>query len=597
MENLKCFISILYRLKTSSKESVEGIENISKFKEYLHVERKAQQEFENLIDSSAHIDKGQLILVCGSVGDGKSHLLSFLRKNKKESMGKFDIYNDATESLDPKKTSVETLNDELNDFSDEKLGKNNKKQILAINLGTLTNFIDSEYGYRFTELKKYIKEKKILDQDLSNNEFDEKSFFQYISFADYHMFTLTNKGPKSKYIKEIFNKVVDARNDNPFYNHYKKTCHNGCINFARCPIKENYENLLVEQVKENIIQKLIKIMIKDKVIISTRALLNFIYDIVVDSSLDNISENELVNKIMRCNFKDYLKSLTVNIIYDNKDVSNIIASLNSIDPLNIRNEAIDSLIVKLNNTEKIYDYFKNYIKGNEVHHYYRMLVLDENSDIILNEKTKADQNELKYLIIKFFIRLANMMPKDQTSMFEDIVYKKFMKYLYYSNTKNRSEMKVLSNFVKDIVYRWNGLKLKEGQIQLSIGRNQSKFKIYENLEFSGKLSSDIKDEEELERFIKTINLTYVTKKFEDQCLEISIDYSLYELFVKVANGYIPNKKDKNNFINFVDFVKKLQDFGSQVEKILFDTKIGTRSRTYEFKVDEFGDYCMVEILI
>lgn len=79
-------------------------------------------------------------------------------------MSNFTLHNDATESLEPNKTSMDTLNDVLDNFSDEKIGTSTEKLILAINLGTLNNFIDSEYGKRFTVLQKYVESKKILEK-------------------------------------------------------------------------------------------------------------------------------------------------------------------------------------------------------------------------------------------------------------------------------------------------------------------------------------------------------------------------------------------------------------------------------------------------
>lgn len=592
MQNEKCLVNILTKLKTSSKEAVEGIDNFSDFKDYMHVNRKVETEFENLIECSNNIDKAQLVLICGSVGDGKSHLISYFNKNKKELINSFDIHNDATESLDPKKTSIETLNNKLKDFSDDNIGKNNKKLILAINLGTLTNFIDSEYRENFTILKKYIDDEKILQQDIANNNFNPDSFFQFINFTDFHMYTLTSNGPKSEYIKDIFNKVFSTESNNPFYIEYKETCSSQCANCSRCPIKENYEDLLMDSVKENIIQKLIENIVKNKVIISTRALLNFIYDIVVDSSLDNLTQEKLFEKILKFNFSDYLKSLTANIIYDNKDTSNIIASMSSIDPLNIRNEQIDELLVNLNNTERICDYFKTYVDNNPEHYYYKLLVIDESLDIVKKEKLKREQIELKQAIIKFFFRMTSV--KGNGNIFEDSIYNQYMKYLYNSNRLDRYKMKELLTFVKSIVYKWNGPNLKDGQIYLSIGKNQSKFKVYEDLEFDGRIIGKQREDTELHNFINTINLTYQTKKEMKKDIAINVDYQLFELMCKIKEGYRPNKHDKNNFINFIDFIRLLQEYGSNKEKVLFDRKIGDKVRKFEFKIDEYGDYCIVE---
>lgn len=187
------------------------------------------------------------------------------------------------------------------------------------------------------------------------------------------------------------------------------------------------------------------------------------------------------------------------------------------------------------------------------------------------------------------------MGKNNFNIFNDKVYNKYMKYLYNSNRLDRHEMKELLTFVKEVVYKWNGTKLKNGQIHLSIGKNQSKFKVYEHLEFDGRIEGISREETNLNRFINTINLTYKTKNILGKLVTINIDYLLFDLMSKVKGGYRPNKNDKNNFINFNDFVKKLQEYGSNKEKILFDRKIGDKVRKFEFKIDEYGDYCLVEI--
>lgn len=593
MEKTKCFKGVLNKLKTSSKEAVEG-KDFGDFKEYMHVTRAVQTECEEIISQSNKIEKPQLVLICGSVGDGKSHLISYLKKNKNEIINNFDIHNDATESLNPRKTSVETLNEVLGDFSDERIGFYPKKLILAINLGTLTNFIDSEYGKRFTKLKEYIESQNILDQDISDNKFNADNYFQCINFTDSHMYTLTNEGPKSIYMKNLFYKVFSKEADNPFYKDYKEKCCSGCENYSRCPIKENYEDLLRDNVQEKVIQKLIETIVKNKVIISTRALLNFIYDILVHSSFDNLSEDKLHEKIFKLKFIDYLKARTANIVYENKDASNIIASMNIIDPLIIRNEQLDELLVNLNNTERLCEYFKVHIDNNTNHFYYKVLIQDEKLEIVRSEKLKKDQIELRQAIIKFFFRMVSIMGKD-TNIFRDEVYNNYMKYLYHSNRRDKVEMKELLTFVKEVIYKWNGPKLQNGQIHLSIGNNQSKFKVYENLEFEGRIKGNLREEQDLVKFINTISLTYQIKNNSDTCLTINIDYLLFDLMVKVRDGYRPNKSDKNNFINFVDFVKRLQQFGSSKEKILFDRKIGEKIRKFELKIDEFGDYCLSEI--
>ena len=70
----------------------------------------------------------------------------------------FELYNDATESSAPQLTSIDTLAEKLTPFNDENCNTDDGfKMILAINLGTLNNFIESEKGKSFSAIKKYVE--------------------------------------------------------------------------------------------------------------------------------------------------------------------------------------------------------------------------------------------------------------------------------------------------------------------------------------------------------------------------------------------------------------------------------------------------------
>ena len=75
--------------------------------------------------------------------------------------------------------------------------------------------------------------------------------------------------------------------------------------------------------------------------------------------------------------------------------------------------------------------------------------------------------------------------------------------------------------------------------------------------------------------------------------KIDIDFNLYELLMRVKDGYRPNKNDKYNYINFVEFVNKIQKLGSQSKEIYIEDKQGLSISNYrlvynqEFETFEF----------
>ena len=123
---------VLSTLSQSSAESVQTGNGFSDIDKYLHTERPISDE---LMDRMIEIDNagGGIILLVGSAGDGKSHLLSKIKDLV--DWGDKAFYNDATASCSPNKTAIETLIAGLEDFSDVNIDTTSKKKVLAINLG------------------------------------------------------------------------------------------------------------------------------------------------------------------------------------------------------------------------------------------------------------------------------------------------------------------------------------------------------------------------------------------------------------------------------------------------------------------------------
>lgn len=591
MINNNCLIDELKKLKESSKEAVENITSFSEFKNYMHVKRNVQDELFNIIDKSSKSNSSKLILVCGGVGDGKSHIISYFKNNYPNMMLEFDIHNDATESFEPGKTSIDTLNDVLKDFNDDNILHSNKKLILAINLGALSNFIDSKYQDNFKNLKKYVEDKKILDVDISDNSYEEESNFQFINFSDYHIYSLTEEKAKSQYVEDIINKIIQDDERNVFKNSYKSNCLN-CDKNYKCPIKINYEMLMKEPVKEKLIDVLIECVVKDKLIVSTRSLLNFIYDFIVNTELDNKNNEELKQYIDKINCDDFIKCIFVSNLFEHKELSQILYSLSKIDPINSISEDLDNIIIKLNITEDIAGVFNSYlnIDGNN----YLESLMSKN-DVIEDEKmklkTKTEQNYLIDSLINMFIRLNIFIPRENLNL-DDKIYLDYMKNLYYWNIGERRKLANLYNNVKVAIYNWNG-EVSDGRINISIGKNQMRYKISQKLNLSADLSNiKVNGSEELLKFNPSLIIGY---KREDKGTnyKIDIDFNLYELLMRIKDGYRPNKNDKYNYINFVEFINKIQKLGSQNKEIYIEDKQGLGISNYklvynqEFEVFEF----------
>ena len=95
------FVIQLSRLRRLSAESVENTDCFDPFKEYLHVVRPVEVELRKLL-RDANVNQNKcLVLLCGSAGDGKSHLISYLKNSDPERLLEdYEPYNDATKVLE-----------------------------------------------------------------------------------------------------------------------------------------------------------------------------------------------------------------------------------------------------------------------------------------------------------------------------------------------------------------------------------------------------------------------------------------------------------------------------------------------------------------
>lgn len=257
---------IISKLSISSKEMVaSGNQELDDFNEYLHVKKPIEEILIKKIDEVLNANHNQLLLLVGNVGDGKSHLLSYFNKKYPDKMNQFHVHNDATESFDPSKDSIETLQEHIFDKLEN---GSNQKIILAINLGVLSNFIlrCSEIYPQFTS---YIQKSGVLEK--THQDILGQSVYHIVSFSDYKMFELTNEGPKSYFITTLMNKIFDMTEENPFYNAYLKSS-------KETIISKNYQLLMHNPtIRENVVQLIIRALIENKKMLSTRELLDFIY--------------------------------------------------------------------------------------------------------------------------------------------------------------------------------------------------------------------------------------------------------------------------------------------------------------------------------
>ena len=94
---------------------------------------------------------------------------------------------------------------------------------------------------------------------------------------------------------------------------------------------------------------MVESIVKNKLIISTRALLNMIYEIVVDErhwDRGSLEPRKIPQKMTSAH---YCEALLPNTLFGKKNSSEVLEAMGSVDPMQIRNEKIDDFFVNYEN--------------------------------------------------------------------------------------------------------------------------------------------------------------------------------------------------------------------------------------------------------
>lgn len=574
--SLNPLLEELKKLRDSSKYAVAqgAYSNLNEFKKYLHIERDVEKKLKKIISKASEKDDAQLLLVCGNVGDGKSHILSHLHDELSNFISQFRIHNDATESHNPNESSNETLYKLLQGFKDENISASKDKIILAINLGTLSKFIE-EFGDEFQILKSYISSSKILDTDLiHDDEFDSKSNFHHVNFTDYHMYSLTEEGPTSEVISSLLEKIVSNNAANTIHKAYLEY---KVINSDKicCPILYNYEFLFTENNRNIVSQLIVKSIIKSKEIVSIRALLNFVYDIIVPVDLSVFNEADYFKIIERMNGPQYISNLIPNYLFEHPELSSLFEKIESLDPCINRDAVTDEVLLTLINAENALDIFLNHIEKKYLEKIEPKLT-----------KVTISKSDLS----RFFMRLNYFSNYHEKDYLKDNDYNEYLVWLFHYNNHNPNYIKKIYKLVENAARNWNGDPKEDDKVVINVGKKQTQYRVFKDFEVIPDLNP-LKEKKDslINKFTQEFSLSFKINK-ESETMRIHVDFSLFKILKMISQGYRPNKKDNNNYVYFVNSINILINQNNNKAALYIDEVNIGKPVDYKFSKDAFSGY-------
>lgn len=565
------FISELRRLSKLSAEAVQNLDHFDPLKKYMHITRHTEIDFKQLLLKIAEVSHKQLVLVCGSAGDGKSHLLSYLKYSDQDRiLDSYTIINDATESDAPNQTAIETLAERIAAFRDDRLNDGGREQVvLAINLGMLNNFIDSEQGKYFGKLKQYVLNNNIFSvaQPLP---FNKDEVFHHIDFSNYQLYTLTADGARSDYLTELFEKVFGNNTCNPFYNTYINQG-STCPHHTQCPVRHNFEFLMKEDVRKLLIQRIIEVCIKDKLVITSRDILNFIFDAVVSPDFDEKKLWNLLSNPAKF-LETYISYTTPMLIFENRGTSSLIDCMteNAANSDNIEKRDCDVLDFYV--ADDITPIVLSALNGSEY------------SDILHSIGLSAIDNgrdPLKKYVYKFLRNYKKLT--DSQELKADRLYLSFVQDLYHAYAGNIKHLKNLYSSVKHSIYSWNGTY---GTDLICIDDSSDDYSILEQLNIRYDVAQGSGDDEVLQ-FAPVIIVRFSNETKTEQ-VSFSIDYSLYRVIMAMKDGYCPTSQDRNVHADFSSGIMALSEFGTKKSRVYIVSKRKTSNMKFLLEESDFG---------
>lgn len=512
-------------LSVKSSSAIASDQKFSELNEYLHIERKIQLDLEEIIKNKIPTKKKTLTFLLGNVGDGKSHVLSYLKTNYETEFLNYriQIHNDATESWDPHKTSLDQLEEVMKDFDNENINNNNEVHlIVAINLGILTNFYrEMEKKNKFSELRTFIDKSNVLKTStvvVGNSE-----EFSLLSFLENRNYKIDETGINSPFYDEVFKKITQENKNNPFYCAFNNDLEAG----FETVIHDNYRLLKQPKVQEALKYLLIRTEIEFKEIISIRSLFNFIYDIIVP-----------------LNEKSDYQSTLPYLLFESNQKTTILNCISKLDPSTSQTKEIDKLNIEFYNSDDYYALASHKL-GNDFE------VVNNLFDLL---KIKEGENFHK-LQVNMFLRVYFIF-NFNSDTFQTEQYLSFLKIL--KNSKESKKDRDFAKIIYESIMNWNGNVIPN---YILISRDKKSKQV--GIPFRPRV---IDNREQDNNVIIDIELN--RNKYQ-----IDVDFNTYKMLLRIDSGYFVKDDDIKSMVRFDTVVSEMiNSIEAMDETVLIDNQ-------------------------
>ena len=528
--------TIFLKLRQGSSQAVQNGHSFNDLEKYLHVKRNVEGYLVKLMEDIDAIGHG-LILLIGSAGDGKSHLMSSIKQDYPALAERFHFYNDATESYSPNYSSIETLKKVLASFQDELIDSSTEKLVIAINLGKLNAFIDDEYNkHHYTKLIELVS--CLFDNDLhTTSNTIQDGPIRFIDFSCQQIFEMEFDSGKeypvtSIFLRKLLEKITRPASNNPFYLAYN----NSVVDGTHDPIVVNYRILQWKATQSTIIRLIIESIVRFKLIVTPRDFLDFISCIIVYNGIEEYKPRV-----------DYFKALLPSLLFENTG-NNILESISKLDPLKFSStEHNQALATLFTSSEPPADY-----------------LTDDLKDLGLYDKIKSyyeNNGKDSSNLTKFLFRLKHL--KSYHS--ESVIYKSFINYLvgYYKRDFQNSILPLYELVNTAIPRHYGAYDSTTDLVPLNI--QGSRFRLYASVVKEEDFQCPEYNAENPNSFNLYMVLNWVSGGVR---ITLKLDYQQFEYLASLNQGRLSLNYEGDRNHDFSRFIHELVKCSSADKKVM-----------------------------
>ncbi len=545
MEDLKLF-HIVSTLNQCSVESVQSGNGFTDIDRYLHTERPVTNE---LIEKMIEINNsgGGIILLVGSAGDGKSHLLSKIKDLDQDNWPLDAFYNDATASCSPNKTAIDTLKEALVDFNDVNIGTTTKRKILAINLGKLNAFIDDpNIQLQYAEIASAVR--PLFEGSVNAPKETDRVKIIEFSNKQIYEFDPTLNGYdafKSDFMNQILEKIVAETPKNPFFQAFTIDVES-VEDIQKNPIIINFQLLMLPEVRKSIILYVIEAIIRFNLSITPREFLDFIHSIIIPINYAAYKED-----------KSFYEFLLPSLLFKGGDNA-ILKALSKLDPLKHSSTIHDSTLSLLFTSNSIPDdFFPTLSSTSKLPTY----VITRTNQFYDNNGRDIERTT------KFLFRLQHLLNYHS----ESETYKSFVDSLKTVFSEDISRYGELYQLVCTAIPRHYGSYVAQ-QDSIPLNIQGGKYKMFANLQMSPAVPIYRYNPDRPNEFYPNYRLIWEIPLHGNK--DLVIDYSLYSYLYDLSQGKLAIAYENEKNIRFGNFVRYLASISNKSKAVLVSNSEG-----------------------